>query len=426
MRRLLAFLVLTALVVGGAVWLADRPGEVTIRWQGWRLDTTVPVLLIVLAAVLAMLALIGRLVRLVLGAPRRWLASRRAKRLRKGYTALSDGLAAVASGDSRRAERLARKADKLLKDKGATALLAAQAAQMTAEGDQLRPSFEAMTERSETAFLGHKGLMDLALQRGDKDEARREGAVALALQPGFAGLAPALADLQAEAGEWAEAEQTLRTARRHGALGAAEVSRRMALLMFGRARAALDSGNEAQALDWAVEARDRDPLFVPAVALAASLYHRRGKTRKAVSLLKAAFAVTPHPALITQWLALGEGEAPLERVKRVQALVSRNPASPDGHVALAEAALAAQLWGQARTHLQKALEQRPERRVFALLARLEREERQDETAATAWMVKGGTDGFPDRAWTCGGCGRVTDEFSLACPSCGVVGRSEWI
>lgn len=425
MRRLLGFLLLTALVVGGAVWLADRPGEVTIRWQGWRLDTTVPVLLIVLGAVLAVLALIGRLIRLVTGAPRHWLEARRAKRLRKGYTALSDGLAAVAAGDSHRAGRLARKAGKLLKDPGATALLAAQAAQMSGDANQLRPSFEAMTERSETAFLGHKGLMDLALKQGDKAEARREGAVALALQPGFDGLAATLADLQVEAGDWAEAEQTLRAARRHGALGEAEVSHRLALLMYGRAEAALAAGNEAQALDWAVDARDRDPLFVPAVVLAASLYRRRGKARKAASLLKAAFAAAPHPALIAEWVLLGEGEGPLDRVKRVQALAAHNPASPDGHVALAEAALAAQLWGQARTHLQTALGQRPDRRVFGLLARLEREERKDEAAATAWVVKGGTDALPDRAWTCRSCGHQTGDYGLACPSCGAVGGLEW-
>ncbi len=32
----------------GAVWLAERPGTVTAEWHGWRLDTSVGVLLVAL------------------------------------------------------------------------------------------------------------------------------------------------------------------------------------------------------------------------------------------------------------------------------------------------------------------------------------------------------------------------------------------
>ncbi len=109
----------------------------------------------------------------------------------------------------------------------------------------------------------------------------------------------------------------------------------------------------------------------------------------------------------------------------MQELVQANPASPDGHVALAEASLAAQLWGQARTHLQKALEQRPTRAVFQLLARVEREERKDEAAANVWLMRAGTDSIPEPSWTCGGCGHHTPDFAVCCPACGAPGRLEW-
>ncbi len=425
MRRLLAFLILTGVVVAGAVWLADRPGEVTIHWLGWRVDTTVPVLLALLVVALVALSVLNRLMRTVFGAPGRWFESRRLGRQRKGYTALADGLAAAASGDALRAAKLARKADRLLRNPAVTGLLTAQAAQLSGDDGQLRDRYQTMTERKETAFLGHKGLADLALKAGDCDTARTEVGKAFLLQPGAEGLAGMLLDLQVGAGAWADAEQVLRTARRRDALPAAELARRRALILLGRAEEALEAGNEAQALDWALDARDADPLFVPAVSLAAGLYRRRGKERKAASLLKAAFKAAPHPLLIAGWLALGEGEGALERVKRVQELVQANPASPDGHVALAEASLAAQLWGQARTHLQKALEQRPTRAVFQLLARVEREERKDEAAANAWLMKAGTDSVPESSWTCGGCGHHTPDFAVCCPACGAAGRLEW-
>jgi HemY protein len=425
MRRLLAFLLLTGLAVAGAVWLADRPGEVTIRWQGWRLDTTVPVLLAFLALLLVLVSLLGRLLRGLFGAPGRWLDGRRLGRQRQGYAALADGLAAAASGDRLRAGKLARKADRLLKDPAVTGLLTTEAARLAGDEGTLRERYAAMTGRKETAFLGHKGLAELALAAGDRAAAREEAGKAFLLQPGAEGLAALLIELHMEAGAWAEAEEALRVARRRNALPADQLARRRALILLGRADQALAAGNEAQALDWAMDARDADPLFAPAVARAAGLLHRRGKTRKAASLLKAAFKAAPHPLLVRGWLALGEGEAPLERVKRAQELAQANPASPDGHLALAEAALAAQLWGQARTHLEKALEQRPTPAVFHLLARVERDERKDEAAAGRWLGRAGTESVPEPSWQCGACGHHAPDFAVCCPACGAAGRLEW-
>ncbi|MBC7907141.1 MAG: heme biosynthesis HemY N-terminal domain-containing protein, partial [Rhodospirillaceae bacterium] len=94
-RRLALFILVTALVVAAAVWLADRPGEVVIHWQGWRVDTTVPVLVLGLLAILAVASFALKLARGVVRFPARVLANRRARRTRDGYRALSDGLAAI-------------------------------------------------------------------------------------------------------------------------------------------------------------------------------------------------------------------------------------------------------------------------------------------------------------------------------------------
>jgi HemY protein len=424
MRRLLTFLVITALVVAGAVWLADRPGEVTIRWQGWRADTSVPVLLAALAVLLVLFSALFRLLRLVLGGPGRFFAARRAARTRKGYVALSDGLAAVASGDSRGAAKLARRANKLLKDESVTGLLSIQAAQMTGDDDQLSARFQTMTERPETAFLGLKGLMDLALKRGERAEARDFAARALAAQPSAEGIVAILFQLQLETGQLTEAEHSLSVARRHGSLSATELSQRRALVLFARAEAAQAAGDDAKALDLALDARDAQPGFVPAVALAAELYRHQGKARKAASLLESAFRLAPHPELVAEWAALGGTDTVLERVKRLQKLVEINPNSPDAHLTLAEAALDAKLWGQARTHLDKALAQRPTLAVLTLLARLEREDRHDEAAAMAWLAKAGAMG-PEPAWICGQCGGTAPLFSVVCPTCKTAGRMEW-
>ena len=44
MIRIAIFLILVGALALGAAWLADRPGEVVITWQGMRLETSVMVL----------------------------------------------------------------------------------------------------------------------------------------------------------------------------------------------------------------------------------------------------------------------------------------------------------------------------------------------------------------------------------------------
>lgn len=420
-RRLTIFLVVTALVVGAAVWLADRPGEVIIHWLGWRVDTSVPVLVLALVAVLALGGFVLKLARSVLGAPGRFLAARRARRTRDGYRALSDGLAAVASGDPRRARKLARRADKLLEDRSLTGLLTAQAAQLSGDADEAERRFTAMVERPETAFLGLKGLLTLAQKRADHAAALDYARRAWALGGPTDGLAATLFDLQARAGQWAEAEATLAEAKKRGALNNGDLTHFRALALLERSRLSVDP---LDAMSLALKAHGDDPGLVAAAVQAAELLHRRGKTRKAAAVIAATWRIAPHPDLVEASIALAPAETPLQRVKRVEKLVKANPDAPDGHMALAEAALASKLWGQARTHLETALAQRPSAGLYILLAKLEREEANDETAAQSWLAKLNT-APAEPAWVCTACGKSADDWRVTCPHCGTVDSLDW-
>ena len=208
LRRLALFVLLTALLVAGCVWLADRPGSVTVHWLGWRLDTTVPVVVFCLAALGCLLVYLQRLVGFLWAFPARWLAHRQAVRQREGYLALSDGLATVAGGDTTQASKLARKAETLLHDPQVTGLLSAQAAELAGDETSARAHYRDLLARPETALSGCQGMLALALKRKDYDEALDWAVKAWATGSKAAAVAKTLYDLQARARMWAEAELT--------------------------------------------------------------------------------------------------------------------------------------------------------------------------------------------------------------------------
>jgi HemY protein len=207
-------------------------------------------------------------------------------------------------------------------------------------------------------------------------------------------------------------------------MSGADLLHRRALVALERSARAERDGRSADALEQALAARKADPTLTAAAVRAAALLHRAGKARRATAILSDAWEAAPHPDLIAALLALAPMETPLERVKRIEKLVRLNPDAAAGHAALAEAALAARLWGQARTHLDRAVDLRPGPGLFILLARLEREERQDESAAQAWLSRVPT-APAEPAWTCRACGKPTDSWAMQCPSCRAVDSLTW-
>src|SRR2546421_129617 len=105
MIRVVLFLVLVGIAAFGAAWLADRPGEVSITWLGWRIETSLMVLVIALLAALCLAVILWSIVRAVLRSPDILWLYLRSRRGVRGYLAVSQGLIAVGSGDARSARR---------------------------------------------------------------------------------------------------------------------------------------------------------------------------------------------------------------------------------------------------------------------------------------------------------------------------------
>ena len=423
MLRLIWFVVVIAALTAAAVWLADNPGRVDIRWKNYALSTSVAVLAVAVALFAVVCAVVYQLWRWLRGGPRRLVAGRAARRREQGYLALTKGLVAVAAGDPKSARRHGKETGRLI-DNPLNLLLLAQAAQLEGNETAARRHFRAMLEHAETEFLGLRGLLVQATKAGDWNAALGHARRAYALRPETEWVNSALFDLEVRAGDWRGAQKALESAARHKHVGAAEEPRRRAVLLAERARAARAQGRDDEALALAREAHKLAPNLVAANGLAAGLLAAAGKERAAARLLEDGWAKAPHPDLARAYAALVPEERPLERVKRFERLVRRNPGHAEGHMALAEAALAAELWGAARAHLEAAVRERATQRVFRLLATLEEREHGDDAAARGWLLRAAS-APADAAWACDKCGAVSVAWGARCDACGAFDSLAW-
>ncbi len=423
MIRAIIFFIKLAIVVAVAVWLAERPGAVEIDWLGYHVETSMGILLLVVFILMLVAVYGARIARTIWHAPGDISQALANSRRKRGYKALTQGMVAVAAGDADEARRLARRADSLLNEPPLTLLLSAQAAQLNGDDQAAKRYFESMLEREETAFLGLRGLLMQALREGDDDAALEYVKRAQRLKPGAGWVIHHLFDLQIAEDDLEGAQVTLQEARRNRVLDREEVDRRQAVLLTERARRLLAEDKEAAALPLVREAHKLAPDLIPAAEMTGRLIARQGSHGKAAKILERAWPKTAHRSLASAYLEAKPAEKPIDRLRRLMRLVERAPDAREARLLLARANLDAELWGEARRHL-NAADEEPREEVCRLLAELAEAEHGDREAARAWL-KRAVNAPPDPTWVCSACGAQSEDWSATCGACNAFDTLEW-
>ncbi len=412
MRRIVGIIVVAVVVVAIAWWIAGLTGQVAATIAGYTIQTTTPVATLGLIVLVGVIYAVLRLLAFLIFLPRglgRWRARRRRE---GGDVAVSRTLVALASGDRTEARREAKRARSLLGDTPQTLLLAAESGRLAGSEAEATELYRAMAARSDSAFLGLRGLFRQAMERQDWTEAAAIAHRAEEVRPGAAWLREERTLLAVRTGNWNQALLLAGPGAPHAAYATAA------------AEAEADPG---EALRLAARASKEDPGFAPAALAYAARLRAAGKESRAQDVLRRAWNASPQPALAM--MALARVDDTLARVKEAGRFVAQTNAHPESHFLLARLCLEAGLTGEARRHAEAArLAGLNQRRVWLLLADLEAEERGDSEAGRAAQhdaLRQAATAEPDPGWRCDACGTAQPHWSAACPACHTPGRIQW-
>jgi len=419
MIRVLVYLVIVAVLAFGAVWFAERPGDVAITWQGRRIDTSVMVLAAAVAAVAVATVMLWSILRAILRAPDLFSRYLRIRRGERGYRAVSQGLIAVGSGDARAAKKFTAEAVRIAPREPLTLLLSAQTAQLSGDRDAAVATFQEMADRDDTRVLGLHGLFVEAQRRHDHAAALAyaEEAAKHASVPVWAG--QAVLEFRCVAGDWSGALDRLERNMKSGLIDKRTYRRQRAVLFTAHAQS-LAGSDRARAIALAREAAKLAPDLVPAAALAGRLLGEAGERRRAARTIERAWRANPHPDLAAAYAALRPGDSARQRLSRVETLAAKGPTDAEAALAVARAALDAQEFAAARKALAPYTAS-PRKRVAALMAELEMAQG-DEGRAREWMARA-LNARRDPAWTADAF--VSDHWLPISPVSGRLDAFEW-
>ena len=417
MIRVVLFLISVLVIAWGFAWVADRPGEIAITWMGYRIETSVMVAALAIAALVLAILAIWSIVRMILHSPEQVSLFLRHRRAIKGYLAISRGLVAVGAGDLRLARRSADEAARLSPGDPLALLLTAQSAQMAGDTVTAEHAFRDMSKRDDTKLLGLRGLYIEAQRRNDLNAARLAAEEAATTQPGVVWAGLALLEYRCAAKDWSGALDALDHIK--GALEKPDFRRKRAVLLVARAQA-LENIDRDTSRALVLESVRLAPDLVPAAALAGRRLSEAGDVRKARKILEAAWAINPHPDIAESYANVRLGDSARERLTRMQKLAEKVPGQLEGALAVARAALDAREFATARAALAPYVSA-PTRRVAMLMAEVEEADQGDQGRVREWMARA-MHASGDPAWTADGA--VADHWLPVSPN-GRLDGFEW-
>ncbi|PHQ85361.1 MAG: heme biosynthesis protein HemY [Thalassobium sp.] len=429
--KIIAFIAIVTGLTFGAVYLMNTSGGADITIAGYNANLSTLELTIGFALLILLVWLLLKLMGLLVAtfkflngdetAISRYFSRNRE---RKGFTALSEGMMALASGEGQLALAKAAKAEKYLERPELTTLLTAQAAELAGDRRTAEETYKRLLQDDRTRFVGVRGIMKQKLADGDTATALRLAEKAFAIKPKHVETQDVLLQLQASTEDWKGARQTLTAKLKSGSLPRDVHKRRDAVLALSEAREVLAEGNSINAREAAIEANRLSPDLIPAAVMAARSYIEQENTRYATRVIKKAWEVHPHPDLAAVFAEIVPDEDPTTRIKRFGALTRINPDDPETIMLNSELQIAAENFPEARRALRDLVETAPTARNLTLMAAIERGEGSDDQVVRGWLTKALTASRGPQ-WVCDKCQNIHAAWTPVCGNCGSFDTLSW-
>lgn len=383
MRTLVWTLLILAGAVGLALFMRFNDGNVALLWPPYRIDLSINLAVLLLAAVFVVLHLVLVGLAKALELPRR-VRDYRESRLRAGASAaFRDAVLALFEGRFGRAERLAQAATAEPSFAAPAALVAARAAhRLRAPERRDRWVERAAGEEG----IGHAHLMTRAeFGADDRDDARVLESIETMQRSGARHIHALRLQARAleQSGQWAPLLETVRQLERRDALHPAAIRGLKARAyrgLFGARNLDADRARRLWAAATAAE-RSIDEVAEAAAEAFASL----GLDEAARSILEPRLETALSGRLVQRYARLSRLPA-RDRLARLEAWRQRHGDDAALLLALGQLCAEESLWGKAEEYLREALRREPSPAAHLALADLLERTGRPTEATRLWQA----------------------------------------
>ena len=271
-------------------------------------------------------------------------------------------------------------------------------------------------------FHGQLGLMRLAIENNDHDEALIRARAANSIQPRNPKLNSLLLMMEAKKENFEEAIEVLQKGRRIGSIEEEKAQNLAASLHTKIGMKKLEENQLSEAeKSFALALREKTD-FIPAVISLSKIFIGKDNQRKALSLLSKVWKIKPHPEIAQTLKLIWKNERASVNIANLINLTEDN-ANSQARLIIADEAISAGLKGEANDQLSKISTEQHNKTYHQLMSRLA-DQSNDKTKSNQELEKA-LEANPSQAWACSSCGFSYDFWSIKCINCDNIGSIEW-
>ena len=416
------FLSLSIVCIIG-ILITSYPGEVRFEWLGYSVSLPVGLFITCSLVVFGLVNIFINLWKLLWNLPHNYLKNLKKKKIQRANNLLIDGLSAIAAGQNQEAKEVISVACELLPENPLAQFIAAQASHTTGDEEAAIRHYTLMLKDKRTNFLGLRGLITQAKGREDYRLAQEYINKALQIRPDSPWLQEEYLSntvYLAQKGTFPNLEKNKITKY----LTKPRWTRHQAILYWLKIQ-------NNQLLNFSEKEKLHIKIFELAPDLTINVqqlveyYLHIQAYSKAQKILLNAFKHHPHRILGLLWDSVFNEMEPVDRYRTMEKLIATQEKHPESLISLATSAMRAQLWGQAKEHLDHLLIYGHTRTGCNLMAELMELQypAQFDLAKEWWQRASNTPS--DYEWQCNTCQANFSNWQAVCNHCNTVDQINW-
>ena len=402
--------------------LVAQEGNTEIVWLGWKANIPTSLLIGSFIIAISIILWVNNIWKMIINFPYQISKSIKDRKQKKGYQALAYGLVASSAGDVEGAEKYASQAERLLENRDLTEMLSAHAAHLSGNKSAARQYFKRLSSRKTTSFHGHLGLMRLASEELQSDDALYHARKASFLQPRNPKLTSILVKMEARKENFPEAIEALHRARRIGAIDEKEAQSIGVALHTAMGFLNIEKKQTDEAQKSFSYALRENSNFIPAVTALSKIYLSQGSNKKALNLLIKTWKSKPHPDIANALKLIWNDTRSSITVSKLIDITDAD-ASSEARLFIANEALSSGLTGEAEGQLNKITED--EHNVFYYQLKSRIAKNNNNTNEVSLALEKAFSAPRKNSWNCNNCGLTSERWSSKCMRCNSIGTLNW-
>ncbi len=423
MTKILRLILIAALVSLVVSWLNKQSGVSQIQWLGYQIQVSTSLLVgsIIIFAVITMLT--DRVLRFIRNLPNVITYGWQFRRKTNGERALGLGFVALAAGDSRSAQRQAKKAEKLLGKGLLPDLLAAQAAHISGDKNAARRYFAQLSKNKDTAYYGLIGIMNLQSQNSDPKRSLAAAKKALKIQPDSIAALTHIFWRQIEEKKWEKSLEIISLLKPQLS-NFIEQRKQFQNREIGLCYLLAHSSSEQKVkTNWLKRALKINKSSIACRVSLASLYQKSELTKLMIKTAEQGFILNPHQDYVDLMRSAYDNNLS-KFIARLTKLARQSEHKIDAYRLVISASIDANILPPAKSLLSEIPKSEMINEDYLLLAELA--EKQTDSKSAKIALQDAARAPRGKAWRCSSCPTITVQYEPICPKCSDIGMIDWV